>query len=112
MVETVFIHMVELLNDSLKMINYINYLLQISPFPVAPTPTKMSPKQIIAYPGDQQEIECSVTAARPAVKITWTSNGRDITAHAKAVERHNIHDVRYFFIYFMQYLFNRSDNEE
>ncbi|CAL4163504.1 unnamed protein product, partial [Meganyctiphanes norvegica] len=56
---------------------------------VAPTPAKMSPQQIIAYPGDQQEIECSVMAARPAAKITWTINGRDITADAEAVEKHN-----------------------
>ncbi|CAL4060384.1 unnamed protein product, partial [Meganyctiphanes norvegica] len=59
---------------------------------VKPTTTKLSPKKIMAYPGDLREIECSVMAARPAVKITWTINGRDITAHADAVERYNNHD--------------------
>ncbi|CAL4188921.1 unnamed protein product, partial [Meganyctiphanes norvegica] len=77
---------------------------------VAPTPTKMSPKQIIAYPGDQQEIECSVTAARPAVKITWTSNGRDITAHAKAVERHNIHDDTFMTLSTLHRVFHQDYN--
>ncbi|CAL4216982.1 unnamed protein product, partial [Meganyctiphanes norvegica] len=57
--------------------------------PVAPTPTKVSPKQITAYPGDLQEIECSVMAARPAVKITWTLNGINITSDADAKNTRN-----------------------
>ncbi|CAL4082896.1 unnamed protein product, partial [Meganyctiphanes norvegica] len=56
---------------------------------VKPTPTKVSTKQITAYPGDLHEIKCSVMAARPAVKITWTLNARDITADAEAKEIYN-----------------------
>ncbi|CAL4067331.1 unnamed protein product, partial [Meganyctiphanes norvegica] len=53
---------------------------------VKPTPTKVSTKQITAYPGDLREIKCSVMEARPAIKVIWTLNGRDITSEAESME--------------------------
>ncbi|CAL4061845.1 unnamed protein product, partial [Meganyctiphanes norvegica] len=88
----------------------MTYFRQVGRFTgVAPTPSKMSPKQILAYPGDLEEIQCSVMAARPAVKITWTINGNDITTHAKAVERQNL-DGTYMTLSTLHHVFNQEDD--
>ncbi|CAL4059149.1 unnamed protein product, partial [Meganyctiphanes norvegica] len=77
---------------------------------VAPTQTKVSPMQITAYPGDLREIECSVMAARPAVKITWTLNGRDITSDAQDNEIANTHDGTFMAVSTLHKVFNQEDN--
>ena len=45
----------------------------------------VSPQELVVNAGVMQEVKCSVGAARPAVNITWTLNGRDITAEAELV---------------------------
>ncbi|CAL4075470.1 unnamed protein product, partial [Meganyctiphanes norvegica] len=77
--------------------------------PVAPTPTKVSPNNIKAYSGDLQEIECTVLAAAPAAKITWTFNDKNLTSNAEAKETHNILDGTYMTISTLHQVFTQED---
>ncbi|CAL4143117.1 unnamed protein product, partial [Meganyctiphanes norvegica] len=77
---------------------------------VKPTQSQVSPKKITAYPGDLQEILCSVTAARPAVKITWILNGKDITQDALTKDKpHDLYNT-YMTLSTLYHVFTPDEN--
>ncbi|CAL4060343.1 unnamed protein product [Meganyctiphanes norvegica] len=77
---------------------------------VKPTQAEVSPQQVTANAGDLSEVECSVMAARPAVRITWTLNGRDITSDAQAEERPTNPDGTYMTLSTLRRVFGPEEN--
>lgn len=77
---------------------------------VKPTQAEVSPQQITANADDQQDVECSVMAARPAVKINWVLNGKDITHEAQAEERPTNPDGTYMTLSTLSHVFKAEEN--
>jgi len=77
---------------------------------VKPTQAEVSPQQVTANADELQEVECSVMAARPAVKITWKLNGKDVTSEAMAEERPTNPDGTYMTLSTLSRVFKPEEN--
>lgn len=77
---------------------------------VKPTQAEVAPNTITANADDQQDVECTVMAARPAVKINWVLNGRDITSEAQAEERPTNPDGTYMTLSTLSHVFKAEEN--